>query len=412
MSSRQPALIAWSSAGVGIVLVSSGAVLAATSGSGSLVFFGLVVPLVLSTSVVGGLVASRHPANPIGWIFCGFSVFRAASALAAGSADVAPNDARSGLGQLAAWFFNWSFVSLFALLIFVLLLFPDGRLPGRRWGAALWCAGAGTILVAVGTALSPGRLDDFATVKNPFGIDEDVALGLLLAGAVASTVALVAAVASVIARYRHAGPVEKQQIKWLAVASVFTALCVVVGITAALIGASIAGYALILSSILAIPLAIGVAMLRYRLYDIDRLISRSLTYLLVTAALGAAYAGLVLGGQALFSAFTGGSDLAIAISTLVVAALFLPLRARVQGLVDRRFNRRRYDMARTLEAFNARLRHEVELDELRADLEDVVAATMQPSHVSIWLSEAHGPRGRRPWALNSGGANGERPRPT
>jgi hypothetical protein len=411
MTPRRSSIVAWSSAGISIALVSCGAVLAATAGSVSWAFFGLVVPLVLSTSVVGGLVASRHPANPIGWIFCGFSVFRAVSALAAGYADVAPGEAASGLGQLAAWFFNWSFVSLFTLLIFVLVLFPDGSLSGRRRRAAFWCGGAGTILVAIGTALAPGRLDDFPTARNPVGIDEDIALGVLLAGALASAVALVAAVTSVVARYRRAGAVEKQQIKWLAVASVFTALCVVVGIAAALLGASIAGYSLILASILAIPLAIGVAMLRYRLYDIDRLISRSLTYLLVTAALAAAYSGLVLGGQAVFSSFAGGSDLAIAASTLVVAALFLPLRARVQRFVDRRFYRRRYDMARTLEAFNARLRHEVELDELRAEMQGIVAATMQPTHVSIWLSEPHGPRGRRPWALNAGGANGERPDP-
>jgi hypothetical protein len=358
---------------------------------------------------VGGLVASRQPANPIGWIFCGFSVFRAVSALAAGYADAAPNDAATGAGQFAAWFFNWSFVSLFALLIFVLLLFPDGHLPGRRWRAALWCGGVGTILLSVGTAVDPGRLDDFSSVENPLGVDAALSLGLLLAGALASTVALVAAVFSVIARYRRAGAVEKQQIKWLAVASVFTALCVVAGIVVALVGASIAGYSLILGSIIAIPLAIGVAMLRYRLYDIDRLISRSLTYLLVTAALGLAYAGLVLTGQAVFSSFAGGSDLAIAVSTLVVAGLFLPFRARVQQFVDRRFYRRRYDMARTLEAFNARLRHEVELDELRADLQSVVASTMQPSRVSIWLREPHGPRGPRPWALDSGGAHGERP---
>jgi hypothetical protein len=374
---------------VSVVLVSCGAVLAATAGSGSALFFGLVVPLVLSTSVVGGLVATRHPTNPIGWIFCGFSVFRGASALAAGYADVAPADATRGGGQLAAWFFNWSFVSLFALLIFVLLLFPDGRLPGLRWRAAALCGGLGTVLLAVGTAVDRGHLDDYPEVTSPFGAAPGVSGALIVAGAALSAGALLAAVGSVIARYRRAGPVGKQQIKWLAVASVFAALCVVIGIVAALLGGSVLGYSLILGSILAVPVAIGVAMLRYRLYDIDRLISRSLTYLLVTAGLGAAYAGLVLAGQTLFSSFAGGSDLAIAVSTLVVAGLFLPIRARAQRLVDRRFYRRRYDVARTLEAFKARLRHEVELDELQADLQRVVAATMEPAHVSLWLREPH-----------------------
>jgi uncharacterized membrane protein YbhN (UPF0104 family) len=137
--------------------------------------------------------------------------------------------------------------------------------------------------------------------------------------------------------------------------------------------------------VLTIPVAIAVAMLRYRLYEIDRLISRSLTYGLVTAILVAAYVGLVLAGQALFSSFAGGSDLAIAGSTLVVAALFLPLRSRVQRVVDRRFYRRRYDAQRTLEAFAARLREQVELDGLRADLQGVVGETMQPAHTTVWL---------------------------
>jgi hypothetical protein len=132
-------------------------------------------------------------------------------------------------------------------------------------------------------------------------------------------------------------------------------------------------------------------MLRYRLYDVDRLISRSLTYALVTAVLVAAYAGLVLAGQAVFSSFAGGGDLAIAVSTLVVAALFLPLRSRVQRVVDRRFNRRRYDAARTLEAFGARLRDQVELDGLRADLERAVGETMQPAHATVWLREERSP---------------------
>jgi hypothetical protein len=137
-----------------------------------------------------------------------------------------------------------------------------------------------------------------------------------------------------------------------------------------------------------VPVSIGVAVLRYRLYDIDRVISKTLVYGALTVVLGAAYAGLVLAGQALFSSFAGGSDLAIAVSTLVVAALFLPVRSRVQRLVDRRFYRRRYDAQRTLEAFGARLREQVELDGLRTDLERVVHETMQPVHVALWLREA------------------------
>src|SRR5262249_8547538 len=138
-------------------------------------------------------------------------------------------------------------------------------------------------------------------------------------------------------------------------------------------------------SVLAIPVAIGVAMLRYRLYEIDRVISRTIVYGALTVILGAAYAGLVLAGQAVFSSFAGSSNLVIAVSTLVVAALFLPLRSRVQRVVDRRFYRRRYDAARTLERFGARLREQVELERLRADLQNVVSDAMQPAHVSLWL---------------------------
>ena len=387
MSRRTTSILAWSSAAAAIVLVTAGAILATVGGGDSVLFFGLALPLVLATSVVGGLVASRQPSNPIGWIFCGFSVFRAVSALAAGYAEVAPSDATRGAGQVAAWFFNWSYVSLFALVTFVVLLFPDGRLAGPRWRIAAWCGGLGAFGLAAGAAIAPGRLDDYPEVSNPFGVDSRAANALVLVGALLATVGLVAAVASAVARFRRADTVQRQQIKWLAVAAVFTTLCVLTGIVAALLGASAAGYSLILASILAIPLAIGVAMLRYRLYDVDRLISRSLTYLLVTAGLGATYAALVLTGQAVFSSFAGGSSLAIAVSTLIVAGLFLPLRARVQQFVDRRFYRRRYDVARTLEAFSTRLRNEVELNELRVDLEGVVSATMQPAYVSIWLRD-------------------------
>jgi hypothetical protein len=370
-------------------MVSAGAVLAATgdNGSDSTVFFVLVIALVLATSIVGGLVASRQPANPIGWIFCGFSAFRALSALAAGYAEVAPDDAATGLGQIAAWFFNWSFVSLFALAVLVLLLFPDGHLPGRRWRAALWCGVLGTCAVAAGSALNPGKLDDVPTATNPVPANAAVADVLTLVGAVLTLVALAAAVASVVVRYRSGDELARQQIKWLGVAALFTTACLLVGLAAALAGAATAGYALILGSVFTIPLAIGVAILRHRLYDVDLVISRSLTYGLVTITLAAVYAALVLAGQAVFSAVAGGSNLAIAVSTLVVAALFLPVRGRAQRFVDRRFYRRRYDTARTLEAFGARLREQVELDGLRADLRDVVAETMQPAHVSVWLRE-------------------------
>jgi hypothetical protein len=370
-------------------MVLAGAALAATDTNAAIahsaVFFVLVLALVLATAVVGGLIASHRPSNPIGWIFLGFSTFRSFSALAAGYAEVAPSGASTGLGQIAAWFFNWSYVSLFTFAVLVLLLFPDGRLAGRGRRAAFRAAIAGSVSLALAGALQPGPLDDFKEVDNPFGASDALTGLLALAGAALMLVAFLAAIASIVVRYRTGSGLECLQIKWLGVAAVFTLTCALVGIALALTGASTAGYSLILGSLISIPLAIGVAMLRYRLYDVDRIISRSLTYVLVTIGLGAAYAALVLAGQALFSAVAGGSDLAIAVSTLVVAALFLPARARVQGFVDRRFYRSRYDARRTLEAFGARLRHHVELEPLRAELQDVVRQTMQPVHISLWL---------------------------
>jgi hypothetical protein len=342
--------------------------------------------VVFATAVVGALVASRRPANPIGWIFLGFSTFRAFSALAAGYAEVAPDGASHGLGQYAAWLFNWSYVSLFAFSVFVLLLFPNGRLlPGRRWRVAFRCAIVGTAGLVLSGATQPGPLDDFPGVQNPLGTSGALSALFLLVGAIAMLTTLAAAVASVVVRYRAGAELERQQIKWLGLAGLVTVTGLLGGLAIALAGPQTLGYSITLGGLVAIPIGIGIAMLRYRLYDIDRIISRSLTYGLVTIALGAAYAGLVLGGQALFSAFAGGSNLAIAVSTLVVAALFLPVRARVQGFVDRRFYRSRYDTRRTLDAFGSRLREHVELERLRAELQDVVRETMQPAHVSLWL---------------------------
>jgi hypothetical protein len=381
--------LAWSLAGASIAMTCTGAALAAADTGPALahsaVFFVLVLALVLATSVIGALVASRRPSNPIGWIFLGFSVFRASSALAAGYAEVAPSRAATGLGQIAAWFFNWSYVSLFTFAVLVLLLFPDGRLAGRGRRAALWAGIGGSVALALAGAIQPGPLADFKEVDNPFGASDALAGVFALAGAVLMLTAFVAAVASVVVRFRAGSGLERQQIKWLGVAAVFTLTCVLAGLALALVGPVTAGYSLILGSLISIPVAIGVAMLRYRLYDVDRIISRSLTYALVTVGLGAAYAALVLAGQALFSHVAGGSDLAIAVSTLVVAALFLPARARVQGFVDRRFYRSRYDARRTLERFGSRLREHVELEPLRVELQDVVRETMQPVHVSLWL---------------------------
>jgi hypothetical protein len=194
-----------------------------------------------------------------------------------------------------------------------------------------------------------------------------------------------AAVASLVVRFRRSRGVERQQLKWLAFAGVvFVVAFAIAGLTQPSVVSDVF-FVLAILALAFIPVAVGIAILRYRLYEIDRVISRTVVYATVTIVLGAAYAGLVLASQALFSSFAGGSDLAIAISTLVVAALFLPVRTRVQRFVDRRFYRRRYDAQQTLEAFGVRLRDQIELDALARDLRGVVGETMQPVHASLWL---------------------------
>jgi hypothetical protein len=343
-----------------------------------------IVVFVVS-SVVGGIVASRQPQNPLGWILCGFGAFQGIYALASGYAEVAPDDAASGAGQIAAWFSTWSYVSFFALAIFVLLLFPDGHLPSPRWRMIAWCGAASTAAFACGAALDPGTMEDYPAVENPFGVAAGVAAIIVVAGMLGTIGVLAAAVGSIVVRYRRADGVGRQQIKWLTVAAIFVVVGVVLGLLIAALGREDIGYTVLLLGILGIPVAIGVAILRYRLYEVDRIISRTLVYGSLTTLLGAAYLGMALAGQWVFSSFTGGSDLAIAVSTLVVAALFLPLRTRVQGFIDRCFYRRRYDAQLTLQAFGARLREEVELESLSEDLSGVVAETMQPAHLSLWL---------------------------
>ena len=273
----------------------------------------------------------------------------------------------------------------------MLLLFPDGRLLSPRWRVAAWAGGAGLVAFAAAASRSSlAGLPDYPAITNPVGLSGRVPGLLEAAGGLLTLAAIVAAVASIIVRYRRSGGIARQQIKWLAVGAVGAAACFVVGGVA--VGATrrrgrrqrvhdSLGIALV-------PIAIGFAMARYRLYDVDRVISKTLVYGALTAILGGTYVGLVLAAQALFSSFAGGSNLAIAASTLVVAALFLPVRSRVQRFVDRRFYRRRYDAQRTLEGFGARLREQVDLATLEHDLRGVVTETMQPAHASVWLRRA------------------------
>jgi hypothetical protein len=337
-------------------------------------------------SILGVLVAVRVPDNPLGWIFL-------ACALGAATGGVTETYAYHGLANapgsvpgavVAAWIFSWVWYPTIVLVGVVPLLYPTGRVPGRRWRPVLWGLIGIPLVVTIGFMLAPGPLDgDPKLGDNPVGVDflghpRDMVEPVLT---IALALLLAAVGASVVVRFRRSRGDERQQMKWMVFAVSVLALSIVV--TGA--GGSVVGDILFSVAIVQLPVAVGIAMLRYRLYDIDRLISRSLVYGALTVLLGGAYVGLVLGGQAVFSSFAGGSNLAIAVSTLAVAALFMPVRSRVQRFVDRRFYRRRYDAQRTLEGFGARLREQVDLQTLQAELVGVVGDTMQPTHTSLWL---------------------------
>ena len=342
----------------------------------------------LAFATMGALVAARVPRNPIGWLFLAIALLAALSSVAENYAFHAAVEQPGSLplAVFVAWLYSWTWYPTVILLLFVPLLYPTGRVPGPRWRFLLTAEIALAAIVTVFYMFNPGPLDgDMELPVNPIGIaplgtvvDK---LGPVLALTAISFIVL--GIVSLVIRFRRSRDIERQQIKIMA----YAATLVLAGLLSTFSLSSEAGDVVFAVTILLFPGAVGVAMLRYRLYDVDRVINKTIVYGALTAVLAGAYAGLVLGSQALFSSVAGGSNLAIAISTLLVAALFMPLRRRIQGFVDRRFYRRRYDAARTLERFTARLREEVDLEVLNSDLIDVVHETVQPARVSLWLRE-------------------------
>ena len=360
--------------------------------------------LLLTFPTVGALVASRRPENSIGWIFCVAGLVLAVGVLATAYADYALSAGRGSLpGEgYAAWLSTW--IGPPAALLaaaFLFLLFPDGRLPSRRWRPAAWMAAIGSPLVALAGALKPGPLDAHRSIDNPVGIDStlgDVVEVLGLLGALALNLSVLAAGLSLILRLRRARGVERQQLKWF----VYAASLMGGGFAASFLLSSDLANSIVWSlgilGFMVLPVATGIAILKYRLYDIDLLINRTLVYGLLTATLVAIYFGGIVLLQEASQTLTGEqSGLAIVATTLVIAALFTPLRRRIQSFIDRRFYRRKYDARKTLEAFSAKLREETDLEALNEDLVGVVKETMQPAHVSLWLRPGSAPKG--------GGAN-------
>jgi hypothetical protein len=266
------------------------------------------------------------------------------------------------------------------------LLFPDGRLPSRRWQVVVWLTIASIVGLVVATATIPGPLLVFTAVQNPFGVEGPLPLALAGVSFLIGGGCGIASVASLFIRYRRAAGVERQQLKWFLYggAVAIAVFPVIVGLGMPITSATyvVSGATIIIAA------AAAVAIFRYHLYDIDLLINRTLVYGLTTGGLAVAFFGLVVALQTLLRPFTGGSELAVAGSTLGTVALFQPLRQRAQAGVDRRFYRSRYDAGRTVDDFSVRLSDEVDLDAVRIGLLDAVGATMRPVHASLWLRPA------------------------
>jgi hypothetical protein len=379
----------WGTAGVSVVLI-----------------FGVAF---LAFPIVGALIASRRPKNPIGWICLAAGIFWMLGSLTSGY-GVYGLLARPGsvpfpaaIGSVGEWM--WA-PALGLMGTYLILLFPDGRLPSRRWRPLAWLSGAVIVLVSLSTALTPGRLPDLGGVPNPFGLEEypwvaEAAQGVSLL----LPLCVLASALSLVLRFVRSGGEEREQIKWLAFAALVSGLGSSSVVIPSIILSNDAGGADPLwmnlledaevLSFAGVPVAVGIAILRYRLYEIDLIINRTLVYGSLTATLVALYFGGIVVLQRVFVLLTGQqSTLAVVASTLLIAALFTPLRRRIQSFIDRRFYRKKYDARKTLEAFSAKLREETDLEALNAELIEMVRETMQPAHVSLWLRPDTAPKGK------------------
>ncbi len=346
--------------------------------------------IALVFSITGTVIVSRRPESLIGWIFCALGLSVGLDHLVAQYAIYSLLAAPGSLpgGEAMAWVRSWIWVVYLGLFVFLGLLFPDGRLPSPRWRPFAWLSASVVVLGAFATAFSPGRVDGLGPIRNPLGIPGGANL-VWLVNWVVLIPTLVAAV-SLLLRLRHAVGEERQQLQWFAYAAILASsgavLTYPVAQTTRVWWIGWGGYALFMVGIVGLPIAVAIAILRYRLYDIDLLINRTLVYGSLTATLVALYFGGIVVLQRVFVILTGEkSTLAVMASTLVIAALFSPLRRRIQSLIDRRFYRRKYDARKILEAFSTKLRNETDLATLADDLVGVVGETVAPAHVSVWL---------------------------
>jgi hypothetical protein len=391
MSARTARLLAWSLFGLFVGLAVATPVLVAIR-HGHVI--DALVAIGIGFALVGALVASRQPANAAGWLLLVAAVALGMDAFT----SVYLTRASLPGTALVAWLNSWMyFVWLYLPALFLTLVFPTGRLLSRRWRVVVWLGVSAVAANIVGTAFAPGVLDINAErpIRNPLGIGGpvgDALPWLFHVGDVLAAGTVVLGGLSLVLRLRRSRGRERQQVKWFAYVGILALVPFSILVLVSLVAGDdspqwivIAWWSLVALILVGLPLAIGIAILRHQLYDIDLVINRTLVYGALTLTLGASYLGTVLLLQLVLNPLTQGSDLAVAMSTLTVAALFRPARRRIQALVDRRFFRRRYDAARTLEVFGSRLRDQLDVDALGNDLRAVVRDTMQPVQVTLWL---------------------------
>lgn len=374
-----------------------------TGDVGSVMTEFVFVLIVSSFPFTGMLVLRRQPRNPIGWVLLSIGIVWGLGGMTDAYATyglvVDPGSLPAPLVAAALNQGVWA-PAIGLMTTLLILLYPDGRPPSPRWRWVAWLSGVTIALVYLGITFSPGAMTEGvgADHPNPLGLEPARDVLAVVAPFVLALLPFCVALcaAGLVLRFRRSTGVERQQLKWLAAAGAVVALMYVVSMAITIIREALGldgkepGWAILqqnlsVTSFLLIPVAIGVAILRHRLYDIDVVVNRALVYLSLTAALAGFYLVTVLLLGRVLAPVTGESDLAVAASTLAAAALFRPLRARIQHTVDRRFYRRQYDAGRTLQSFSGRLRQEVDLPTVAADLRSVVRETVQPEHVSLWL---------------------------
>ena len=403
---RPQALSVWAVWVVSVALVVAGATTGLLSGSvgtalssGSVDLYSIITGLMgsvaaVTLATVGAVLASRLPRNPIGWLLL-------VSGAVLGFSFVATTPGVTGLpgGIWLLWLGNLTWYPAVVFVgVLLPLLYPTGHLPSPRWRAVVVVAIVTMTLALINTAFSPFSPGSAPPgVSNPLAVSGSLASVLSLMSSAATLAAVVCfplAAASLVVRYRRAAGVERAQLRWFAAVAALIGLSFAVALmtnsaTSGLLAVvSNAAWLLLFVGLALLPVAIGIAILRYRLYEIDRLISRSIGWGVLTVILGAVFVGFVLGLQTLLAPFTGSNELAVAGSTLLVFSLFQPVRRRVQGIVDRRFNRARYDAQAAVDAFTVRLRDEVDLEILQGSLLRLVEATLEPTTSGIWLRES------------------------